>query len=210
MAIDRNAGNAKVGAAWARRASQYDKSIGFVERRLFGTEHRSWACSQALGSTLEVAVGTGLNLPFYGHDVRLTGIDLSPEMLRIATERAREVGIDADLRQGDAHNLPFEEDSFDTVVCTYSLCNIPDPERAVQEMMRVLKPDGKLILVDHIASSNRIVLAIQKAVEFFTIRFEGEHMTRRPRHQVEAAGLSIVESERRGRSDVVERLVAVK
>jgi ubiquinone/menaquinone biosynthesis C-methylase UbiE len=210
MAVDRNAGNAKVGAAWARRAPKYDKSIGFVERRFFGDEHRSWACSRASGTTLEVAVGTGLNLPLYDPGLDLMGIDLSPEMLSIATERAAAAGVTADLRQGDAHELPFEDGSFDSVVCTYSLCNIPDPARAVLEMKRVLKPDGKLILVDHIASTNKVVLVIQKAVEFFTIRFEGEHMTRRPRRYVEDAQMHILESERRGRSNVVERLVAVK
>ena len=202
--------NAKVKRSWAKQAPRYDKQIGFFERRLFGRSHRPWACSRASGSTLEVAVGTALNLSYYPEDVRLTGLDLSPEMLAVARERAAEVGRDIDLREGDAHSLPFDEGSFETVVCTYSLCNIPDPQLAVNEMKRVLNPGGRLILVDHIRAAVKPVLWLQKAIEFFTARLEGEHATRRPADQVEAAGFEILERERLAPAGVVERLVALK
>lgn len=88
--------NDKVRRSWAKRAPQYDKSIGFFERRVFGSEHREWVCSRATGKTLEVAVGTGLNLTHYPDDVRLTGIDLSPEMLAIALARASSLDREAE------------------------------------------------------------------------------------------------------------------
>ena len=210
MTVDREAGNAKVSATWAKRADKYDKSIGFFEQKVFGTDHRAWACSRAAGKTLEVAVGTGLNLPLYGPEVSLTGIDLSPEMLEIARDRAAELGVDVVLQQGDAHELAFEDAAFDTVVCTYALCGIPDPQRAVNEMNRVLRPDGRLILVDHIVSAHKVVVGVQKTIEFVTRRLEGEHMTRRPLHHVEAAGFEVIERDRLGRFEMVERLVAVK
>jgi ubiquinone/menaquinone biosynthesis C-methylase UbiE len=202
--------NDKVRRSWAKQAPRYDKQIGFFERRLFGRSHRPWACSRASGKTLEVAVGTALNLRYYPEDIQLTGLDLSPEMLAIARRRAAEAGRDIELREGDAHALPFAEDSFDTVVCTYSLCNIPDPQVAVNEMKRVLKPGGKLILVDHIRAAVKPVLWFQKGLEFFTARLEGEHATRRPLEQVKAAGFEIVDRERLAPAGVVERLVAVK
>lgn len=202
--------NAKVKRSWAKQASRYDKQIGFFERRVFGRSHRPWACSRASGNTLEIAVGTALNLPYYSEGVRLTGLDLSPEMLAIARERADELGRDIDLHEGDAHVLPFADGSFDTVVCTYSLCNIPDPQLAVNEMKRVLKPGGKLVIVDHIRAAVKPVLWLQKAIEFITARLEGEHATRRPAEQVEAAGFEIEERERLAFAGVVERLVAVK
>lgn len=202
--------NNKVRRAWAKRAAGYDKSIGFFERRLFGTDHRSWACSRAVGDTLEVAVGTGLNLPLYGPQVQLTGIDLSPEMLQVARERVGAGDREIQLKEADAHSLPFPDSSFDTVVCTYSLCNIPDPSVAVGEMKRVLRPQGKLILVDHIRSSRPMVLWVQKGIEFFSERFEGEHMTRRPLEQVMEHDLVVVERERLGFGAMVERLVAQK
>lgn len=202
--------NAKVKRSWAKQAPRYDKSIGFFERKVFGTDHREWACTKASGDVLEVAVGTGLNLPHYPEETKLTGIDLSPEMLEIARARAHDLGRDIDLREGDAHSLPFPDASFDAVVCTYSLCNIPDPALAVTEMNRVLRPSGKLILVDHIRSAVKPVFWFQKAVEFFSLRFEGENLTRRPLEQVTAAGFEVTQRDRLARGGVVERLVATK
>ncbi len=201
--------NETVRRSWAKQASFYDKSIGFFERRLVGN-HRPWACSQATGDVLEVAIGTGLNLPHYRADARVTGVDLTPEMLSIARRRAKELSRDVDLHEGDAHNLEFPDASFDSVVCTYSLCGIPDPRRALSEMHRVLRPGGKLILVDHIRGSVRPVLWFQKFIEFFTIRVAGEHMTRRPLEYVEVMGFEFRERDRLGPAGIVERLVAVK
>ena len=195
--------------AWAKLAPKYDKRIGFFERRVLGEEHRAWACSQAVGHTLEVAIGTGLNLPLYPSDVSLTGIDLSPEMLDIARERASSLGREVDLREVDAQALPFEDNSFDTVVCTYSLCNVPDDERVVAEMKRVLKPGGRLILVDHIRSAVKPIYWVQKVLEPLSVRSDGDHLTRRPMLHVKAAGFEI-ESRDRMRAGILERLVASK
>jgi ubiquinone/menaquinone biosynthesis C-methylase UbiE len=208
--VDVQAQNEKVQRSWAKQAKRYDKSIGFFERRLFGRSLRPWACQKATGKTLEVAIGTALNLPHYPEDVELIGIDLSPEMLELARERSAELARAVDLYEADAHNLPFEAESFDTAVCTYSLCNIPDPQRAVDEMKRVLRPGGKLILVDHIRAASKPVFWLQKTIEFLSARLEGEHMTRRPGDQVEAAGFDIVERDRMAVAGMVERLVAVK
>src|SRR3712207_4170975 len=129
---------------WEREAPTYDRRMGFFERVLFG-DGREWVCSRASGEVLEVAVGTGRNFTFYPQGVRLTGIDLSPAMHRIARIRAEELGVDADLREGDALQLPFADATFDTVVCTLSLCNIPDDRGAIAEMKRVLRPGGRLL-----------------------------------------------------------------
>ncbi|HVF53537.1 MAG TPA: methyltransferase domain-containing protein [Actinomycetota bacterium] len=201
--------NQKVSRSWAKWAPVYDKSIGFLERHVFGPEHRAWACSKATGKTLEVAIGTGLNLGHYPRDVILTGIDLTPEMLAIARERASTLGVDAELKEGDAHALQFPDESFDTVIGTYTLCNIPDPRRAVAEMKRVLRPLGKLILVDHIRSTVKPIYWFQKGLEAITSRLEGEHMTRRSIEHVKAEGFEIIERERL-RAGIIERLVATK
>jgi SAM-dependent methyltransferase len=195
--------------AWDRDAAEYEKRIGFFERRLFGSEHRPWAAGQAKGKTLEVAIGTGLNLPFYAQDVELCGIDISSEMLRIARNRAAELGLDIDLEEGDAHHLRWPADTFDTVVCTYSLCNIPDVSAAVAEMRRVLRPGGKLVLVDHIRSSVGPILWFQKLLEMISRRIDGDRMTRRPSVQVNEAGFEIGERAR-SKAGIIERLVATK
>jgi ubiquinone/menaquinone biosynthesis C-methylase UbiE len=201
--------NERVRRAWRREADRYDKTIGFFERRVFGTEHRRWACAQATGSTLEVAVGTGLNLAHYPKTAAVTGIDLSPEMLAIAARRAAELGRDVDLREGDAHSLPFGDASFDTCVCTYGLCNIPDDRRAILEMKRVLRPGGRLILVDHVRSSVAPIRWLQRAIELVSARVEGEHLTRRPAEHVAAAGFEVVERTR-SRAGILERIVALR
>ena len=84
-----------------KEAPHYDRHMGFFDRTLFAGG-REWACSHARGEVLEVAVGTGRNLPYYPADVRLTGIELSPQMLEIGRKRAEELGRDVDLRIGDA------------------------------------------------------------------------------------------------------------
>lgn len=193
---------------WDRKSVNYDKEIGVLDRRVFG-DSRQWACSQAAGEVLEVAVGTGLNLSHYPGDVVVTGLDLSEQMLGLARSRARQLDRAVTLRQGTAHALPFAGASFDTVVCTLGLCAIPDHETAVDEMVRVLRPGGRLILVDHVASSSRVARGLQWLVERVTIPLAGEHFLRRPLHLVEARGLE-VEQRQRFKLGVVERLVARK
>jgi ubiquinone/menaquinone biosynthesis C-methylase UbiE len=91
---------------WDKHSASYDKQMRFFDRHLFA-DSRAWVCAQATGHTLEVAVGTGLNLPFYPADVELTGIDFSPAMLGIARHRAGQLGRAVDLREADALALPF-------------------------------------------------------------------------------------------------------
>ena len=97
-------------------------------------ELRAELLREVRGRVLEIGFGTGLNLPHYPQGTRITGLDLSAEMLDIARSRAGDLGRDVDLREGDAHDLPFADESFDTVVCTYALCSIPDD--ALIELLR--------------------------------------------------------------------------
>jgi ubiquinone/menaquinone biosynthesis C-methylase UbiE len=193
---------------WDKKSRNYDKEMKFFDRHLFG-DSRTWACGQANGKVLEVAIGTGLNLEAYPQDITLTGIDWSDAMLDIARSRATEVGRTATLQQADAHELPFDDASFDTVVCTFGLCAIPDHTQAISEMTRVLRPGGRLILVDHIESSSRVARGVQRFLEIFTVPLGGEHFLRRPLNQVRATGLD-VEQVQRFKLGLVERLVARK
>lgn len=104
---------ARVRAIYDREARHYDKIIAVAERLLF-SGGREWACGHARGTVLEVAIGTGRNLPRYPADVRLTGLDLSPAMLDRARALAARLGRPVDLQQGDAQQLPFPDASFDT------------------------------------------------------------------------------------------------
>lgn len=205
---DRQLANEFQRHAYGAEAPAYDRSMGFAERWFFGAQHRVWACSQARGATLEVAIGTGLNLPHYPPDVALTGLDLSAEMLELASRRAADLGSSVELQVGDAQDLPFADASFDSVVCTYALCSVPDEVRAITEMDRVLRPGGLLILVDHIRSSVLPIVWLQRLLELSPKRIERE-LTRRPLVDVQAAGMEVVGSDR-SRLGMVERLVARK
>lgn len=193
---------------WDRYAARYDREMDRVERMLF-PGGREWACGQAVGDVLEVAVGTGRDLPYYPAGTRLTGIDLSPGMLAIARERAKSLGVEADLRVGDAQALEFGDASFDTVLCLISLCNIPDHRTAIAEMYRVLRPGGRLILLDHVASDRWWVLLFQRLLEQVTLRTNGDYQTRRPLPLVTAAGF-VVSHSQRTKLGWMERVVAVK
>jgi ubiquinone/menaquinone biosynthesis C-methylase UbiE len=193
---------------WDKSAPGYDKQISFFEKILLAGG-REWLGARAQGQVLEVAIGTGRNLPHYPADVSLTAIELSPAMLAIARQRAKDLGRSVDLREGDAERLPFDDASFDTVVCALSLCTIPSPVAALGEMRRVLRPGGRLLLLDHIGSSWPPVYAVQWLAERFTIRAAGEHFTRRQLPLVRATGFQVVESERL-KAGAAERIHAVK
>jgi ubiquinone/menaquinone biosynthesis C-methylase UbiE len=195
-------------AYWDKQAGRYDGAMDFWDRHVFG-DSRPWVCGRAVGEVLEVAVGTGRNLAFYPDGVRLTGIDWSPAMLGIAREHAARLGRDADLRQGDAQALDFPDSSFDTVLCALGLCAIPDDRRAVTEMARVLRPGGRLLLLDHVVASSPALRAGQWLYERFTIPLAGEHFRRRPLTHVRDLGLKIEETERL-KFGIVERVCARK
>lgn len=195
--------------AWDKHAGRYDKQMGFWDRHLF-KDSRSWVCGQASGDVLEVAVGTGLNLSYYPTGISLTGIDFSPAMLAIAQNRADQLDFNVDLKVADATRLGMPDDMFDTVVCTFGLCAIPDHEAALAEMVRVLKPSGRLLLADHVAASNPIVRGLQGVLELATVPLQGEHFRRRPATMVDAMPLHVERRQRFGPAGVVERLAAAK
>lgn len=192
---------------WDKQSRHYDRQMNLAER-LFG-DTRSWLCQQATGDVLEVAVGTGLNLRHYPDDVRLTGIDLSPEMLAQARARTDAAPAALTLDTGNAQSLDFADESFDTVLCAFSLCAVPDDRAALSEMWRVLRPGGMLLLADHVVSTALPVRALQAAAELVTIPMAGENYRRRPVIHVRSLGFT-VESRERFRLGAIERLVARK
>lgn len=168
-----------------------------------------WLCSQAEGETLEVGIGRGRTLPFYAGDIHLTGIELSGVALQVARRRADALGLNATLREGDAAALPYPDGHFDTVVFSFVLCTIPDDRRAVAEAVRVLRPGGRLLLVEHVRSPNRVVRTIERLLQPLTLRRMADHLLREPLDHVLAEGMEI-ETLERSWFGVVERLAARK
>ena len=190
-----------------RFAADYDRGMGLFERLLLGDGRRR-LCSRASGRTLELAIGTGLNLAFYPRDVQLTGIDVSPGMLAVAGRRAAELGLEVELRVGDAQALDFPDQRFDTVVCTLSLCTIPDERRALAEAHRVLRPGGLLLLLEHVRSPVRPVRWVERLLDPLA-RLAGDHLLRDPLDHLEAAGFGVERCERT-KWGIIEQVVARK
>jgi phosphatidylethanolamine/phosphatidyl-N-methylethanolamine N-methyltransferase len=135
--------------AYRRWAPIYDLTFGKIAEA--GRKHAVEIINRRKGSVLEVGVGTGLSLPYYGSHLSVTGIDLSPEMLEKARERVQSEDLDhvSELREMDASKLDFADDHFDTVVAMYVMTVVPDPEAVMAELERVCAPGGEVILVNH-------------------------------------------------------------
>jgi ubiquinone/menaquinone biosynthesis C-methylase UbiE len=118
-------------------------------------EYRRRLVPGATGRVLEIGVGSGLNLPLYPRTVsEVVGVDPSSELLDLARRRADETAVPVRLLRGSATALEVADASIDTVVMTWTLCSIPEPLHALREMRRVLKPDGRLLFVEHGLSSD--------------------------------------------------------
>lgn len=118
---------------------------------------RRKAVSFARGKTLEIGVGVGKTLRYYPKDVELHAIDAVPEMVRIAENGVRELGLNARFYVMDAERLEFPSESFDTVISSFVFCTVPNPEVAMGEIHRVLKPGGRAIFLEHTKSDSRLL-----------------------------------------------------
>jgi len=185
-------------------ASRYDQLIAPVERLLVG-DGRRWGAGQARGQVLEIGTGTGRTLTELPADPAAVGVDISLGMLHQAGSRARDAG--AVLLAADAARLPLTDASMDTVISTLTLCAMPDPAATLTETRRVLRPDGRLILLEHSTAGSPVLAALQRALERWTIPRYGEHLTREPAALAVAAGFTL-EHTSSHRGGLVRRVIA--
>lgn len=113
-------------------------------------EYRQQLLADVSGEILEIGFGTGLNLPHYPENVtKITTIEPNPGMQRLARSRIKQSRITVDYKKLNSENLPLADESFDSVVCTWTLCSIKLPEQAIAEVYRLLKPGGKFFFIEH-------------------------------------------------------------
>jgi ubiquinone/menaquinone biosynthesis C-methylase UbiE len=134
---------------------------------------------------LEVGVGTGKNLPYYPEDVEITAIDLSPRMLSRARRKAEQ------LLEMDAQNLAFPDHTFDTVFATFVFCSVPDPVKGLQELRRVCKPEGRILLLEHMRPGNFILKIIFDLLNPIIVRMVGANINRKTIDNIRLAGWQI-------------------
>jgi ubiquinone/menaquinone biosynthesis C-methylase UbiE len=149
----------------------------------------------AKGIVLEAGIGSGLNMPFYSNDVtKLYGVDPSPELLRMARERAASMLFPVALLEREAEHIPLAAESVDTVVVTWSLCSIANPEAALRELRRVLRPGGTFIFVEHGLAPEAGVRKWQNRLTPVWKRFAGGcHLNRPVADLIRNAGFTITD-----------------
>lgn len=148
----------------------------------------------AEGVVLEIGIGSGLNLPYYKGDkvTRIIGLDPSPELNAMAEKTAAELGLSVEFILASAESIDLPDDHVDTVLVTYTLCTIPDAVRAVKEMRRVLKPEGKILFCEHGLAPDETVAKWQDRIDPLWGRIAGGcHLNRDIPKLIRSAGLSI-------------------
>lgn len=174
-----------------RQAALYDLMEGPMEvLGLSRLRRRFW---QEVGGTalLEVGVGTGKNLRHHPREARAVAVDISPRMLRRAASRARRLGRHVDLVLADAQHLPFRDGAFDAVAATFVFCSLPDPLAGLREVRRVVRPEGRVHLLEHVRARNPLAGRLMDLVNPLWVRLTGANINRDTVSNVARAGLSL-------------------
>jgi len=148
----------------------------------------------AEGDVFELGCGGGINLPFYdaGKVASYAGIDPHEKLLDKSQEAARVRGWPADIRQGVGEDIPFPDRFFDTVVCTFTLCSVSDPSAVLSEMRRILRPDGRILFLEHGRAPDAAVVRWQRRIEPVWKRLAGGcHLTRPIGSAFRGAGFAV-------------------
>ena len=163
-----------------------------------GWARRRRLVMKAGGSILEVGIGTGANLELFAPDANITGIDIAERMLARARRRAARLGRRVRLLEGDVERLPFPGGTFDTVLATCVFCSVADPIQGLREVRRVVKPEGRILLLEHVRPENPFLGWLSDRISPLTRRLMGPELNRKTEENVIRSGLQVSAIRREG------------
>lgn len=161
------------------------------------------------GKILEIGFGTGKNFPYYPLGADITGIDITEKMIEIAKGKALKLGLAFNLQEGDAQDIKFPDNFFDTVVATFVFCSVPDPIKGLKEIRRVVKPDGHVFLLEHVRIDEPFIGELMDRMNSMSVRIFGANINRQTVENVKKAGLLIERLEHYGPMKVVKMIIAI-
>jgi len=189
--VDDQATTTLTRARYQRISPIYDRLEWLMERRARPWREKLWQFAYG-PQVLEVGVGTGKNMEFWPLNCKITAIDLTPGMLDIARQREKSLNRqDVNLRLGDVQHLEFASASFDTVVATFVFCSVPDPIQGLREIGRVVRPDGQILLLEHLRIDRPVVGTLMDILAPLIVRLNGANINRRTVENLRIAGLKI-------------------
>lgn len=175
-------------------ASLYDSLMGPLERRWIARVRKN-IISGLEGNVLEIGAGTGANFKYYSRNKvsGVTTIEPNPYMIEQAKEKAKECGLPITFHQGVAENMPFQDGEFDTVVATLVLCSVNDPHKVFQEIRRVCKKGGKIILFEHVRTESASLAALQDILTPAWKKLcDGCHLNRDTGRYMKESGITVI------------------
>ncbi|RII31858.1 class I SAM-dependent methyltransferase [Clostridium chromiireducens] len=160
------------------------------------------------GNILEIGVGTGKNIEYYPDDISITAIDFSEGMLQKAREKAEKYNKNVTLIQMDAQDMKFPDNTFDTIFTTCVYCSVPDPVKGLKEMRRVCKPNGKIIMIEHVRSEKWLLGAVMDILNPIVVTTYGANINRKTVENIYKSGFTDVNSNNLY-GDIVKKIVII-
>ncbi|MBT2662586.1 class I SAM-dependent methyltransferase [Bacillus sp. ISL-45] len=179
-------------------AFSYDKLMGPLEKKWIARVRKK-IISDLVGNVLEIGAGTGANFPYYSREKveNVVSLEPNPHMLGQAILRAKEAGLPVEFHQGMAETLPFKDGEFDTVVATLVLCSVSEPQKVFQEVRRVCKKGGKIVLFEHVRTESKALAALQDVLTPAWKRLcDGCHLNRDTGRYMRESGIKVIKEKK--------------
>jgi ubiquinone/menaquinone biosynthesis C-methylase UbiE len=193
------------------RFSLFYDLLEWPVEKLWYSKWRQRLLKKTKNEVLEIGVGTGRNLQYYNYNqVNLTATEISSGMLEKAKEKARKNNYQVNFKLINSEKLPFKDNRFDYIVCTFVLCSVTNQNKMLKEMKRVLKNRGKILLLEHVLSKNKIIAFLENLHNPITKYLFGYNINRNTIKNIKKSGLKLIKQKNLGLKDVYKELEVMK